>query len=89
MGKEWVLYMQPYDKLPSRTTTTAPPAVCLAKGLADDHRDCLLAVPRDCPLKIKFVGGGSTEKLKSALCVLYVCAIIWLWVVLRPGRFAA
>ena len=32
-----------------------PPAVSLAEGLADDHRNRLLAVPRDCLLKIKFV----------------------------------
>ena len=57
LGKECVLYMQPYDNLPPRTTATAPPAVRLAEGLADNHRDRLLAVPRDCRLNIKFVCG--------------------------------
>ena len=68
---ECILYMQPDDNLPPRTTATAPPAACLAEGLADDHRDRLLAVPRDCPLKIKFGRGGNAENLKSALCGLY------------------
>ena len=40
MGKECVLYMQPYDNLPPRL----PPAIHLAEGLADDHCDRLLAV---------------------------------------------
>ena len=46
------------------------PAVRLAEGLADDHRDRSLAVRRDCPRKIKFVRGGSEENVESALCGL-------------------
>jgi len=42
--------MQPYDNLSPRITAT--PAVCLAEGLAIDHHDSLLAVPRDCPGKM-------------------------------------
>ena len=52
---------------PSRLSS----AVRLAEGLADDHCDRLLAVPRDCPLKIKFVRCGSAENVKSALRGLY------------------
>ena len=48
-----------------------PPAVCLAERLADDHRDCTLAVPLDCQHKINFVHGGKEENTKSALCGLY------------------
>ena len=57
MGKKCVLYMQQYDNLPPRITGTAP-AVCLTEGLADNHGDHSLAVPHDCPRKIKFVRGG-------------------------------
>ena len=32
-----------------------------------DHRNRSLAVPRDCPHKIKFVRGGNVENVKSAL----------------------
>ena len=49
-----------------------PPAVRLAEGLADDNRERSLAVPCDCPLKLKFVPVGNAEKVKSALCGLYV-----------------
>ena len=41
------------------------PAVRLSEGLADDHRDRLLAVPRDCPLKIKIVRG------KRKICAVW------------------
>ena len=42
MGEECLLYMQPYNYLPSRINVTA---VCLVGGLAEDHRDCTLAAP--------------------------------------------
>ena len=64
MGKKGVLYMQPYNNLP------LPPAVRLAEGLADDHRNCSLAVPCDYQSKIKFVRSGNAENAKSALCGL-------------------
>ena len=67
MGKECVLYMQPYDNLPRRTTATAPHAVRLAEGLADDHHDRSLVVCRDYPHKIKF---GTAENVNFALCGL-------------------
>ena len=41
------------------------PAVRLAEGLADDHRDRLLAVPLDCPLKIKIV------RRKRKICAVW------------------
>ena len=41
------------------------------EGLADNHRDLLLAVPRNCPHKIKSVRGDKVENVKSALCGLY------------------
>ena len=47
MGKECFLYMQPYDNLPPWTTAPAPPAVRLAEGLEDDHRNRSLAVSRN------------------------------------------
>ena len=68
MGKMCILYMQPYDNL----SPGLPPAVCIAKGLVNDHRDRLLAVPRDCPRKIKIVPGGKVENEKFALCGLLV-----------------
>ena len=57
-----------------------PPAVLLAEGLADNHRNRSLAVPRDCPLKIKFVCAVWTECLRykkqttldwSCSCTIY------------------
>ena len=54
--------MQTYANLPPRL----PPAVCLADGLADDHRDRSLAFPRDCPRKIKFIRG----KIRAVWTVL-------------------
>ena len=41
-----------------------PPAVCLTERLVNDHPDCTLAVPRDCPCKINFVRGGKVENAK-------------------------
>ena len=57
--------MQPYANLPPRL----PPAVCLADGLADDHRDRSLAVPRDCPRKIKIIR-GEKRKIRAVWTVL-------------------
>jgi len=61
--------MQPYHNLPPQINTTAP--CCLSEGLADNHRDRSLAVPRNWPRKIKFVRGGQVENVKCALCGLY------------------
>ena len=66
MGKECVLYMQPYYNLPPRTTVTAP---CCPYREGLNRRP--LAVPRDCPLKNFFVRGGYAKNVKSALCGLY------------------
>ena len=52
--------MQPYDNLPPRTTATAP--CCPSRGGLSGRSPWLFACfPRDCPLKIKFVRGGSAE----------------------------
>ena len=53
-----------------RLSATADHCTCLAEGLADDHFDRSLAVPRDCPRKIKFVRAGEVENVKSTLCEL-------------------
>ena len=64
------------------------PAVRLAEGLADDHRDRLLAVPRDCPLKIKIVRRKrkiceakstmpSICKCSRNILVTFCCFFLW------------
>ena len=57
-----------------RGSPQLPPAVCLAEGLVDDHRNRSLAVPRDCPRKINFIHGSKVENVKCALCGLYYIA---------------